>query len=171
METSSFHLMTKKDIKKMHFDYKDFIEVENSKTGRDVLRVDILTNLLQILSENSDAGYPQKIFEMGQVFSRRDLENSETGVNEIERLAIVLTGEKTNFTELKQAVDYLFKMLGKEYALENVENSNYIIGRCGKIIVDGKEVGFIGEVAPRVLKNWKIKMPTVSIEIDLESLF
>ena len=171
LETSSFHLTTKKDIKKMHFDYNDFIEVEDSKTGRDVLRMDMLTNLLQVLSENSDAGYPQKIFEMGQVFSRSDSENSSTGVDEIERLAIALINEKANFTELKQAVDYLFKMLGKEYVLENVENSNYIIGRCGKVVVDGKGVGFIGEVAPRVLKNWKIKMPTVAMEIDLGFLF
>ena len=171
LETSSFHLTTRKDIKKIHFDYKDFIEVEDSKTGRDVLRMDMLTNLLQILSENSDAGYPQKIFEMGSVFSRSDLENSETCVDETERLAMVLIDEKANFTELKQTVDYLFKMLGKEFTLENIDHSTYIIGRCGKVIVNGKSVGFIGEVAPRILKNWKIKMPTVAIEIDLESLF
>ncbi|MCK5321237.1 phenylalanine--tRNA ligase subunit beta [Candidatus Pacearchaeota archaeon] len=171
LEASSFHLVTKKNIKKMHFDYNNFIEVEDSKTGRDVLRMDMLTNLLQVLSENSDAGYPQKIFEMGQVFLRSDLENSGTGVDEVERLAMVLINEKANFTELKQAIDYLFKMLGKEYTLENVENSNYILGRCGKVIVDGKDVGFIGEVAPRVLKNWKIKMPTVAMEIDLGFLF
>ncbi|MFH1238308.1 MAG: phenylalanine--tRNA ligase subunit beta [archaeon] len=171
LETSSFHLTTKKDIKKMHFDYNDFIEVEDSKMGRDVLRIDILTNVLQILSENSDAGYPQNIFETGRVFSRSNSENSETGVDEIERLAIAMINEKVNFTELKQVVDYFFKMLGEKYILENVENSNYIIGRCGKVIVDGKDIGFIGEIAPRVLKNWKIKMPTVAMEIDLGFLF
>ncbi len=171
LETSSFHLTTKKNIKKMHFDYKDFIELEDSKTERDVLRIDMLTNLMQIFSENSDAGYPQKIFEMGRVFSRDESDDSETGVKEEERLAIAMVDEKMNFTELKQVVDYLFKMLGAEYAIENVENSNYIIGRCGKIIVNGVDIGFIGEIAPRVLKNWKIKMPTVAIEIGLDWLF
>ena len=171
LETSSFHLTTKRDIKKMHFDYNDFIEVEDSKTERDVLRIDMLTNLLQILSQNSDAGYPQKIFEMGRVFSRDDSAESETGVKETERLAIAMVDEKMNFTELKQVVDYLFKMLGVEYSIENVDDSNYIIGRCGKVIVNRNEVGVIGEIAPRVLKNWKIKMPTVAIEIDLDWLF
>ena len=47
-------------------------------------------------------------------------------------------------------------MIDIKYEIENVENSNYIIGRCGKIIVNGKDVGFIGEIAPRVLKNWKV---------------
>jgi len=165
LETSSFHLTTKKNIKKMHFDYKDFIEVEDSKTERDILRMDILTNLLQILSENSNSSYPQKVFEMGTVFSSDD--GSETGVREEERLAISLIDESVNFTELKQILDYLFKMLDVEYKIENAENNNYIAGRVGKIIVGGEDVGFIGEVAPRVLKNWKIKMPVVGLEIGL----
>jgi len=171
LETSSFHLTTKKNVKRMHYDFNDFIEIEDSKTEREVIRMDMLTNLLQILSENSDAGYPQKIFEMGKVYARDTSEKSETGVKETERLAIALIDEKVNFTELKQIVDYLFKMLDIKYSIEAVDNSNYIIGRCGKIIVDGKDIGFIGEIAPRVLKNWKIKMPTVALEIELDWLF
>ena len=171
LETSSFHLNIKKNIKKMHYDFNDFIEIEDSKTERDVLRIDMLTNLLQIASENSDASYPQKTFEMGTVFSKTDSENSETGIIEKENLAITLTDESVNFTELKQVLDYLFKMLDIEYSIENTENSNYIIGRCGKIIVNNRDIGFIGEIAPRVLKNWKIKMPTVALEINLDFLF
>jgi len=166
LECSSFHLTTKKNVRRMHYDFNDFIEVEDSKTERDVLRMDILTNLLQVASENSDAAYPQKIFEMGRVFGR-DEDKSESGVSEEERLSIALIDESVNFTELKQVLDYLFKMLGVEYSIENVENSNYIVGRCGKIVVGGEDVGFIGEVAPRVLKNWKIKMPVVGLEIGL----
>jgi len=167
LETFSFHLTTKKDIKKMHFNYSDFIEVEDSKTARDVLRMDILTNLLQIFSENSDAAYPQKIFEMGKVFFRDTSNQFESGIKEGEKLAIALIDEKANFTELKQILDYFFKMLGISYSIENTENNNYISGRVGKILVNGKEIGFIGELAPRVIKNWKLKMPIVALEIDL----
>jgi len=162
-------LVAKRNAKKMHFDYNDFIEVEDSKTDRDVLRIDLLTNLLQIFSENSDSTYPQKIFEMGKVFSRD--EGAETGVLESERLGIAMVNEEINFTELKQVLDYLFKMLSVEYTIEEAENNNYIGGRVGKILVDGNEVGFIGEVAPRVLRNWKVKMPVVALEIDLGWLF
>jgi phenylalanyl-tRNA synthetase beta chain len=170
LEVSSYHLVNKKNVKKMHYEFNDFIAVEDSKTDRDVLRMDLLTNLLQITSENSDAAYPQKIFEMGRVFSRNESGNLETGVEEKERLAISMIDEAVNFTELKQILDYLFKMMDIKYSIENADNSNYIIGRCGKIVVDGKDMGFIGEVAPRVLKNWKIKMPTVALEIDLDGL-
>ena len=171
LETSSFHLVAKKNVKKMHFNYKDFIEVEDSKTERDVLRMDMLTNLLQVFSENSDSAYPQKIFEIGKVFSKDLSEKSETGILEEENLSIAMIDEKITFTELKQILDYLFRMLNLEYEIEEIENNNYIPGRVGKIIVDGKDVGVIGELAPRVIKNWKIKMPIVALEIKLDFLF
>ena len=91
----------------------------------------------------------------------------ETGVVEEERFAVALVNESVNFTEMKQVLDYLFKMLGVEYSIEGVDDSNYIIGRCGRILVDRKEVGRIGEIAPRVLKNWKIRMPVVALEIGI----
>jgi phenylalanyl-tRNA synthetase beta subunit len=61
-------------------------------------------------------------------------------------------------------------MLNVEYSVEDVEDANYIIGRCGRILVNGVEIGRIGESAPRVLKNWKIRMPVVGVEMGLEFL-
>jgi len=175
LECSSYHLTTKKNVKKMHYDFKDFVEVEASKTERDVLRYDLMTNLLQIFSENSDAAYPQRIFELGRTFQKSEVTGDRSqatgvGVKETEKLAIAMVDEKMGWTEMKQILDYLFKMLGKAYVVEDVEDSNYIVGRCGKVVVDGFEVGRCGEVAPRVLKNWKIKFPVVGFEIELGRL-
>lgn len=168
LEVSSYHLNTKDEIKKSYFDFKDFVEVEQSKTEYSCLRIDLLTNLLKIVSENSDATYPQKIFEVGTVFGLDS--KSETGIVEKERLALAIVNENVNFTEAKQFLDYLFKMLGQEYRLEETENNNFISGRAGKIIFNEKEIGIIGEVAPRVLKNWNINMPVVAFELNIESL-
>ena len=184
LECSSYHLATKKNVKRMHYDFNDWVEVEDSKTGRDVLRIDLLSGLLRVASENSDASYPQKIFEIGRVFRKfsevgRGVERkgevvapvvasgSETGVVEEERLAIALINEGVSFTEMKQVLDYLFKMLGVSYLIESVEDSNYIIGRCGRILVEDNDIGRVGEIAPRVLKNWKIRVPMVCCEMEL----
>lgn len=170
LEVSTFHLTTKENIKKMHYNFTDFIEIEESKNENDALRVDLLTNSLKVLSENSDSQYPQKIFEVGTVFELDKEGKTETGIKESERLAISLIDEKISFTDAKQVLDYLFKMLDKEYELEVVEDNNFILGRVGKILVNKKEVGRIGEVAPRVLKNWKINLPVSAIELDLSFL-
>jgi phenylalanyl-tRNA synthetase beta chain len=169
IESSSLHLNTKEEIKKMHYQFNDFIEVEDSKTEYNVLRMDLLTNLMKVFSENSDSQYPQKIFEMGRSFELDS--KTETGINEKELLSIAICEEKTDFTEIKKTLDYLFKMLGKVYEIEETENSNFIPGRVGKILVNKKEVGLIGEISPRCLKNWKVDFPVVAVEIGLENLF
>jgi phenylalanyl-tRNA synthetase beta chain len=166
LEVSSYHVCTKKDIKKIHFDFKDFIEIQDSKTEYNTLRIDLLTNLLKIFSENINSQYPQKIFELGRVFEKDS--EQEKVVKETEKLAIAITDEKINFTELKQVLDYLFKMINKEYKIQETENPNFIRGRAGKIISDNKEIGIIGEISPRVLNNWKLKMPVSALEINLD---
>jgi phenylalanyl-tRNA synthetase beta chain len=168
IEVSSLHLNTKEEIKKMHYQFNEFIEIENSKTEYNVLRMDLLTNLMKIFSENSDSSYPQKIFEMGRVFELDS--KTETGINEKELLSIAICEEKTDFTEIKKTLDYVFKMLGKDYEIQETENSNFIPGRVGKILVDKKEVGLIGEISPRCLKNWKVDFPVVAVEMGLEGL-
>jgi len=169
LEVSSYHLTTKKNIKRMHFDYKDFLELEESKTERDVLRIDLVSNLLQIFSENSDSAYPQKIFEIGRVFARDTA--FQTGIRESDHLAVALIDEEIGFTDIKQILEYLFKMIHKTFELEEVDDSNFIPGRVGIIKVQGKEIGRIGEIAPRVIKNWKIKAPVAAFELDVEELF
>jgi phenylalanyl-tRNA synthetase beta chain len=170
LECSSFHLVNKKDTKKIYFESKDFIELEDSKTEYNALRMDLLTNLLKILSENSNCQYPQKLFEIGTIFEKEHEGKTEFGITEKENLAIVNCHEKTNFTDIKQTLDYFMKMIDKDYNLLDAEHPAFIPGRCGKIIVDKKEIGFIGEIAPRVLKNWKIGLPVSAMEINIDNL-
>jgi len=164
LEVSTYHLAVKQDVKKMHFDFKDWVEVEESKTEYNVLRNDLMSNLMKVFAENSDSAYPQKIFEIGRVFSNGD---SETGVKEEERLAVALIDEGVNFTKIKQVLDYLFRMLGVEYKIEEVEDGNYITGRVGRVVVDGKSIGLVGEIAPRVLRNWRLGFPVGGFEVGL----
>ncbi len=168
LEISTYHLSTKeKQFKKIGI--KDFktkmIEVLDSKTENNILRNSLLANSIQILSENSDASYPQKIFELGKVFNQD--ENTDTQIGETEKLCISLCYEKTNFTEIKQVLDYLTKMLDIKYEIQETENPSFIKGRCGEIILNNKVIGVIGEISPTVLKNNKIKMPTACLEIGL----
>lgn len=173
LEISTYHLSTKeKQFKNINI--KEFksqmIEVENSKTENNILRAYLLANSIQTLSENSNVSYPQKIFELGKIFYHD--ENLETQVKETENLCISICHEKANFTEIKQIFEYLLKMLdkNKDYKIEKTQNSSFINGRCGKIIINNKEVGIIGEINPTVLKNNKIKMPVASLEIEIREL-
>lgn len=173
LEISTYHLTTKSDIKKTSIRSK-IMEVLESKTDYNILRPCLLVNSLKVLSENVDAKYPQKIFELGKVFEGQErVDKGNFPYEEKEKLAIVLSGE-TDFTEIKQILDYLMRMLALEYKIEETQHPCFIEGRCGKIIVNGKEnkkeIGILGEISPTIIKNWHLKMPTTALEMEIEEI-
>jgi phenylalanyl-tRNA synthetase beta chain len=141
---------------------KNFIELEESKTDYNILRKDLTHYSLKIFSENVDSEYPQRIFEIGKVFSQ----NSET-----ENIALAVT--PANFTEVRQILEYLSRMLNIEFNISDPEKCPnwFVDGRTIEIKLDNKVIGYLGEIHPKILKNWKIKMPVSLFEINLEEIF
>jgi len=169
LEISNYHLTNKKDqFTKMGIPEKQekgFIEVEESKTDYTILRKDLTHYLLKIFAENVDSEYPQKIFEMGKVFQ---IEKSDITEKEILSAAVA----PGNFTEIKQILEYLANMSNLTIKFEEEEDipSHFIKGRTAKIILNDKQIGLIGEIHPKILKNWKIKMPVALFEIELDEI-
>lgn len=170
LEISNYHLTKKQDqFTKMGIPEKQekgAIELEESKTEYNLLRKDLTHYALKILSENIDAEYPQKIFETGRIFNL----TKEQDIFESEQLSCAIT--PGNFTDIKQTLDYLGNLLEIKFELKESEKNetHFIDGRTGDIIIDNQKIGEIGEIHPKILKNWKIKMPVSLFEIDLEKL-
>jgi len=164
LEISSYHLMKKEETKKLKL--KDILEVENSKTEYKILRQNLFSSILRVLSKNKDKEYPQNIFEIGKVFSQDD--NQETRIKEQTNLVIALT--PGNFTEIKQHLEYLTKMLELSYRVGESTQQGFIGGRTGSIILHDKEIGHFGEVHPNTLKTWNLKMPLAVLELNLDKV-
>jgi phenylalanyl-tRNA synthetase beta chain len=164
LETSTHHLINKKDTRKSGLRLKK-IQVQDSKTDYTILRPCMLISALKVLSENVDAKYPQKIFEIGKVFNL----DSENEIQEKDELVAAISGQ-VDFTEIKQVLDYLMRMMNISYNLQEDEHPSFINGRCGKILINNKVIGHIGEISPYVLKNWHLKMPTAAFILDFDKL-
>ena len=174
LEISSYHLLTKEEAKLMGIK-EQIIEVEKSKTDYSILRPDLISSSLKILSQNKDVEYPQRIFEIGTTFELDKENKTETGIKEPEKLCIALANNTSNFTEIKQVWDYLARMLGKEYTLdipqkESLTTQFLIEGRCAEIKVNNKVIGHLGEIKPQILGNIRIKVPIAALELDIEEL-
>lgn len=171
LEISNYHLTKKQNqFTKMGIlekQEKGFIQLEDSKTEYSITRKDLTHYLMKILSENIDSEYPQKIFETGRIFELD--RNGE--IKESERLSCAIT--PGNFTDIKQVLDYLSINLNIELKTKEPEKIkvHLIDGRSVDIILDNKIIGTIGEIHPKILKNWKIKMPIALFEIDLQQIF
>ena len=129
------------------------------------LKKDLTHYLLKIISKNIDSEYPQRIFEIGKVFELKE------NIVEKEKLAgAIIPG---NFTEIKQRLEYFLKMIDVKIKLKEPKEFplHFIEGRVAEIILENKRIGFIGEIHPKILKNWRIKMPVAIFEISLEEIF
>lgn len=170
LEISNYHLTSNKEqFTNMGVPEKreeGHVGLKVSKTENNVLRKDLIHLALKILSENVDSEYPHKVFETGKIFN----ENS-SGTSEKESLSAAIS--PGDFTEIKQLLLYLFQMLGIEIKVEEPdENKAHLItGRQAKITLDGNEIGYIGEVHPKILSNWKIKNPVSLFEVSLEEVY
>ena len=173
LEVSNYHLTSKNEqftnmgIPEKQEKSFNVIEVENSKTDFKILRKDLSHYLMKNLSENIDAEYPQRIFELGKTFS---IDPKTDKITEKESLAVALT--PGNFTELKQTLEYLFKMLDIKISISEPSSipQHLIEGRVIEIKIGDTTIGTLGEVHPKILKNWKIKMPVALMEINLEPI-
>ena len=148
----------------------ELVEIENPISPKwSALRVWLTPSLLDFLSQNTHEEYPQRIFEVGKV-TLID-EGRETKTVSESKLAVALAHPRVTFTEAKEILESAMRHLGFEYGLEEIEHPSFIPGRVGRIIVNGKEIGIIGEIHPAVLENWGIEMPVAAFELFLRPLY
>lgn len=129
------------------------------------LRTWLMPVLIEVLSKNKHNDYPQKIFEQGTISIKKG-----SDIKDYERIALVCSSASSKFTDMKQVLDFITFNLELKYELEEIDHKSFIEGRVGKIIVNKKEIGLIGEINPEVLKRWSLKMPVVALELDLSEL-
>ncbi|RLE72769.1 MAG: phenylalanine--tRNA ligase subunit beta, partial [Thermoprotei archaeon] len=167
------YIMSNKDLLfiKMNKNIEEIVEVMNPKSAQyTVLRNSIIPGLLNFLSKNKHVEYPQKIFEIGEIVYVDSRTETKT-VNHIS-LGFAITNFSLSLEDGLAVVYALFKNLGIEkFKLISLKDDpSFIKGRVGKIIVNEREAGIIGEVNPIVLENFELENPTIACEIDIEKI-
>jgi phenylalanyl-tRNA synthetase beta chain len=162
------YLGARKDlVERMCLDGADAIEIANPMTESfDMVRNSILPNLLASEAESAHAVYPHRIFEIGKTVERDAKENE--GSRTYNSLGFLLADREAGFNEVDAHALALFYYLSLEPRLSPVEDPRFIPGRAAEIHVNGRRVGIMGEVHPRVLSNWGIEMPCAAAELRLD---
>ena len=170
IETCSYHLINKDDqIKKMNAKI-ECVNLSNPTTEEyNTLRSWMLPCLMNVFKHNKHYEYPQKIYDIGVVFKKGG--NAESNVEEFTRLGVASSHQTIEYTEIKQILDYLLRMLNLEFKIIDYEHPSFIQGRVGRVIVNGKKVAIIGEMHPQVLENFELDMPVSAFELNLSELF
>jgi phenylalanyl-tRNA synthetase beta chain len=163
------YTMTNRDnlFAKMNREKTSVVEIANPKVvTMTCLRNWLLPSLLEFLSNNQSVEFPQRIFELGKV-TRLDA-TRETRTRDEEWLAAATSHANASFSEIKSALDALFMNLGVDWQIKETSHPSFIDGRVGAAIINGANVGVLGEVNPQVLAAWKLENPTAAFEIGMQ---
>ena len=161
-------ILSNKELLYIKMNINDFgtVEIETYMSETySAVRTWILPILMECLSKNKHVVRPHRIFEEGIVAVRKGDE-----IIEYERIGIISSHEKADFTEVKQILDYLLRQCNIGYSIEEVEHGSFIQGRCGRVIIKNKMIGYIGEIHPQVLSNFGIETPTSGLELNLSDI-
>ncbi len=154
----------------------ELIELENPMSSfNKYLRPSLIPNLLKNIRENLKFVSEIKIFEIGKIFIKKK------SLLEKEMLAGILTRKgikDEGFYELKGIVDSLLNKLGisniwyDEYQSTPEESklTHWHPSKCAEIKSDGEEIGFLGEISPKILEDLRIKEKVFVFDLDFEKL-
>lgn len=136
-------------------------------TEFNVLRRWLLPSLMEVLGANLNREYPQKIFTFGRIFKPA---NTTTHVEEAVHLSAVWCAETADFTQIKQVVEYLSRLLNIEIKIKEKDYPFYIPGRSAEVSIATRVIGHMGEVHPQGIINWGLEHPVVACELSLDEL-
>ena len=156
-------------FQKMNIPPTKIVELANPKiVSMTCIRNWLLPSLMEFLSNNQSVEFPQKIFELGKV-TLPD-EGLETRTRDEDWLSAMTSHPQANFSEIKSALDSFMANFGVEWQIKETLHPSFIEGRVGKIIVNGLEVGVVGEINPFVLEAWKLENPSAAFEVNFKKI-
>ncbi|MDR2851638.1 MAG: phenylalanine--tRNA ligase subunit beta [Burkholderiaceae bacterium] len=149
-----------------------------------VMRSSLIGSLLQVLRFNLDRKAPRvRVFEVSRVFMRdaavQTTEVSVQGVRQPMKVAALAWGEAqlrwerkggaVDFFDAKGDVEALLAPLTPRF-VKLAEHPALHPGRAARVLVQEREIGFVGELHPRWCQQWEFAQAPVLFELDLEAV-
>ena len=149
------------------------------------LRTSLRGNMLKTLRANRRMSRSERLrlFEIGRVFIPKE-EARERDLPDERQMAVgVVSGPRfpaswlaqqadMDFYDAKGALEAMLADTGIEAAFEPGEDAVMHPGKTARVMVDGRQVGVVGEVHPSTLQAFDLEDETVAMfEVDLRALF
>ena len=135
-----------------------------------IMRTIALPSMLEILSRNNAYHNKSvKLYEIAKIYLPTP---GQVLPDEPKMLVLGTYGANETFFTLKGEVEGIFAGLRLKKASYHAikDNPSYHPGRCAAVVIDGTEVGVIGQVHPLVAKNYGIDVDVYCAEISFTKL-
>jgi phenylalanyl-tRNA synthetase beta chain len=181
-EAVTIPLVAPRDLARAGAPVDRLVEAANPlRAEESVLRTRILPGLLRAVAGNRGHGFADvALFEIGRVFLAPTSPDTLLPEEPL-HLAAVMAGivhrepaERDRLIDAYDAVDVLgvvFEALEiADARTETADRSGFDPARAAAIVVDGSEIGVVGEVAAAVRGAVELPPPVVALELDLDRL-
>jgi phenylalanyl-tRNA synthetase beta chain len=139
-----------------------------------VMRVSLWPGLVNAVKQNASRQQSRvRLFEIGSKYLRQADERTEEtviagvalGAAEPEQWAV--SASAVDFYDLKSDVEALLSLSGRGSEFEPASHPALHPGRCARILCEGREAGWIGELHPRILRA--LELPSVAYAFELRA--
>ena len=148
-----------------------------------VMRTSLWPGLISTLKQNVNRQQSRvRLFETGQVFLRREGDHEQT-IRQPEMLAGLVYGTRepmewsqgrqfVDFFDIKGDLETLMGLTGHAdtFSFANAEHQALHAGQCARIVLNGRHVGLIGALAPRLQRELDFSQRVFVFEIELDAL-
>lgn len=150
-------------------DTTDCIKLMNP-LGEEVslMRTQLISGMLSVVAGNLRKGnISGRLFENASIYLAKQLPLTELPIEE-RVLSLAAFGDGEDFYTMKGSVARALAGFGTvEYVSAQLKHMHP--KRCAQVILNGKNIGYMGEVHPSVLKNYDVSKRVYYAEINLES--
>jgi len=182
-EVYSYSFVSQDLLAKAGYDAKGMLHVQNPLTAEfEVMRTSLLPSLLQVAVENSERFPEQRLFEVANVYypsshgTRHDVRGTDSFWSDLpdEQLEIgmLFLGMSDPWRTAKGTVEHLLDEMGIQgVTWKRLDNDSFWHpGHSVQAFVKEKLVATVGELSPKVAKNFKFESPVGLVDIPFEDI-
>ncbi len=150
---------------KMGLDGENHAELLNPKMStHTAMRNWLLPSLLNLLQDNTRFDYPQRVFEIGPCVIIPD----GASVTETRyKISAITVNKSAGFTEIRSCLDTLLNSIGIQFKVEPTKHPSFLEGRTGEVVSNGNKLGLVGELHPRIIREWGLGLPVAAFELEI----
>ncbi|MFZ2804083.1 MAG: phenylalanine--tRNA ligase subunit beta [Patescibacteria group bacterium] len=171
-EVYTYSFVSKDLLAKAEYDASAMLHVQNPLSSDfEVMRTTLLPSLLQVASENRERFAEQRLFEVSNVYYPKAVGWKDLPDEQLE-IGALFMGMPHPWRVAKGYVEHVLNQMGiKEISWRRLsDDSFWHPGRSVQAFYKEDLVATLGEVSPRIAKNFKLDGPVALVDIPLEMI-
>ncbi len=167
-EVMTYSIISKQMLKFSKVNEKTSVELANPLTEEwQFMRPSLIPSLVEVISKNYHLKSDISIFEIAKTYVKKG-----SGLP-IQDLYLTITINNVDFYQIKGLVENIIKTIKQKttYSKLKSEKTLFDPNQSAQIKIGDLDVGFVGILKTDLVKNFDLKTPIASIELNLSKIY